>query len=148
MVHTCQPSIDHHSIVMKMRVARIALCESLGSSSRSNSRSAARLPLPLSSSRSIHHGAFQPTASRLDKGKRREDIKYDKGGVAHSLERQAYFAQSGSGSSQAGESGADWGSLEAETVGLEPGRVVECRRSVSLLLSTESRLMVDKDHQR
>ena len=110
-----------------MRAARIAIGESVGSSSRSSARAVTRVPLPLAS-RSIHYGAFHQTSSRLDKGKRREDIKYDTGGVSHSLERQAYFATPGSGVSEVAEGGADWGSLEAETVGLEPGRVVECRR--------------------
>jgi len=109
-----------------MRAARVALTEAVGSSSRPTVRPIARSPLT-PASRSISHGAFQATTSRLDKGKRREDIKYDTGGVGHSLERQAYFVKSGAGPSEAG---ADWGSAPEEVVGLEPGRVVECRRYV------------------
>jgi len=109
-----------------MRAARNALTEAVGSSSRSTVPPIARSPL-YPASRSIHYGAFRPTTSRLDKGKRREDIKYDTGGVGHSLERQAYFVKSGAGPSEAG---ADWGSVPEEVVGLGPGRVVECRRCV------------------
>jgi hypothetical protein len=116
-----------------MRAARIALTEAVGSSSRSTLRHVARSPIT-STSRSIHYGAFQPTTSRLDKGKRREDIKYDTGGVGHSLERQAYFVKSDSGPSEAG---ADWGSVPEEVVGLEPGRVVECRRCVASMMIWE-----------
>jgi hypothetical protein len=115
-----------------MRAARIALTEAVGSSSKSTLRHVARSPIT-STSRSIHYGAFQPT-SRLDKGKRREDIKYDTGGVGHSLERQAYFVKSDSGPSEAG---ADWGSVPEEVVGLEPGRVVECRRCVASMMIWE-----------
>lgn len=110
-----------------MRAARIALGETIGSSSRSVNRAVSRAPLYIAS-RSIQHGAFQPTQSRLDKGKRREDIKYDSGAVGHSLERQAYFATSGTGTSDVVEAGANWGSAEEEVAGLEPGRVVDCRR--------------------
>jgi hypothetical protein len=111
-----------------MKAARFAIGESIGSSSRSTPRFLARTPL-FPASRSIHYGAFQATSTRLDKGKRREDIKYDTGGVSHSLERQAYFSKSQSGpSSSTGDAGADWGSPSEEVVGLEPGRVVECRR--------------------
>ena len=126
-----------------MRAARIALTEATGSSSRSTVRFVARSPLT-PASRSVHHGALQPTTSRLDKGKRREDIKYDTGGVGHSLERQAYFVKSGS---EPSEAGADWGSVPEEVVGLEPGRVVECRRYVIKRLLRKEADLVGKDHR-
>jgi hypothetical protein len=116
---------DMHTV--KMRVARIALGETVASSSRVSSRLVSRQAIVPVSRRANHHGAFQPTPTRLDKGKRREDIKYDTGGVGHSIERQAYFANSAS--SEIGESAADWGSTPEDVMqGIEPGRVVECRR--------------------
>jgi hypothetical protein len=117
------------STSIKMRVARIALGETVASSSRVSNRLVSRQAIIPASRRANHHGAFQPTPTRLDKGKRREDIKYDTGGVGHSIERQAYFANSVS--SEIGGSAADWGSTPEDVLqGIEPGRVVECRRYV------------------
>ena len=111
-----------------MRAARIALGETIASSSRPSTRLVSRQAVLPGARRARHHGALQPTPTRLDKGKRREDIKYDTGAVGHSVERQAYFANAGN--SDIG-GGGDWGSSPEETQGIEPGRVVECRRYVT-----------------
>jgi hypothetical protein len=120
-----------------MRAARTAFGEAVASGSRNQTRAGSRyLATPLSS-RPYYHGAFHPAPTTLDKGKgkgkgkRREDIKYDIGGVSHSTERQAFFAKQGPGEVES--LGADWGSGQEEIIeGIEPGRVVECRRCVVL----------------
>jgi hypothetical protein len=122
---------------LAMRVSTRYLGDAVASSSRSSAASssrAVRSALPISAAiRLKHSAAFQASTPRRDKGKRREDISYDIGGVAHSIERQAYFAQSASGSSSksAEDAGSRWGTETEEVAnGIEPGRVVECRRYV------------------
>jgi hypothetical protein len=126
-----------HYSFLAMRVSTRYLGDAVASSSRGSAASSSRAirsAIPISASIRLNHcAAFQASTPRLDKGKRREDIKYDIGGVAHSIERQAYFAQSASGSSSTSVEavGSEWG-VETEEVanGIEPGRVVECRRYV------------------
>jgi len=118
-----------YTLPVKMRAARIALGETIASSSRPSTRLVSRQAVLPGARRARHHGALQPTPTRLDKGKRREDIKYDTGAVGHSIERQVYFANAGS--SEIG-GGGDWGSSPEDVMqGIEPGRVVECRRYVT-----------------
>lgn len=80
-----------------------------------------------------------PPLSTRDKGKRREDIRYDIGGAGHSNDKQAYFAKPISSSTEEGGVGSDW-VVDGSDVsgGVESGRVVECRRYV--LLHTSSTL--------
>lgn len=68
------------------------------------------------------------------KGKRREDVRYDIGGAGQSNDKQAYFQRSvgGSASTEDVGLGSDWVIDGSDAIeGIEPGRVVECRRYVS-----------------
>jgi len=114
-----------------MRGSARYLSDALSSSSRSASSSRVNIGRSASSIPALRRYEHTAPPAKRDKGKRREDIKYDLGGVGHSIERQAYFARSASGSSSSRieEAGAEWG-LDTEDVaaGIDPGRVVECRR--------------------
>lgn len=120
----------------------------VASSSRSTKRTvgSSRPRRVVIGSRFNHHSAVStstyspdrppPTAIQgKGKGKRREDIRYDIGGAGQSNDKQAYFQQSigGSATTEDAGLGSDWVIDGGDTVeGIEPGRVVECRRYVLL----------------